>query len=326
MRKILKSKSLWFMVILAIAGTWWFLGRDTEEVMETVTVERGDIVEMVDVSGSLKPDNSVDAAFEMLGTLTEVHVEVGDVVEEGDEIARIDRSVLLAQLSESSIALDIAELSERQARRSWDDLSPDEKQTHILTTEAARADINTLKRRVAKTTLFSPASGRVTEVYKESGEVVSAGVSIAQIITEETMYIEADVSESDIAQLSPGQKAVVTFDAFTQEETLSAVVGEIDPQSTVIQDVVYYRAVFYLEEWDDRLRPGMSADVDIEVGLSEHALKLPQRAVYEDDEGTYAQVLVGEETQRRAIETGLEDEEGYVEILSGVEEGDIIVL
>lgn len=328
--KILKSKFLWFIVILAAAGGWWFFGRNTTVAPETETVQRGDVVEIVSVSGTLKPDDSVDASFETIGTLTEVGVDVGDKVEEGQPIAQLDRSVLGAQLSKAYIAQQIAEQDEKLARRTWDEMKPEQREAKKLASQAARADVATIKRNIDKTYLSAPISGRVTEVYKKAGEVVSVAVPVVQIVAEEKMYIEADVPESDVAKLKTGQNATVTFDAFTADEKLAATVGEIDPQSTVIQDVVYYRTKFYLTKWDDRLRPGMSSDVDIETGRSENVLYLPQRAVYEDDQGTYVKVLTGDTknytTNRQSVETGLEDEDGNVEIKSGVNEGEVVVV
>jgi multidrug efflux pump subunit AcrA (membrane-fusion protein) len=91
--------------------------------------------------------------------------------------------------------------------------------------------------------------------------------------------------------------------------------------------VVYYTTKFTLEDADDRLKTGMSADANVETAKSENALLISRRAVKEDDNGIYVEIYDGiNPPVRRDIETGLENDEGDVEIVKGLSEGERVVV
>ena len=120
----------------------------------------------------------------------------------------------------------------------------------------------------------------------------------------------------------------MTLDALPADEKLSARVFEIEPASTVIQDVVYYKIKLKLDAQDERLKNGMSADIDIRSAEKENALVVPQRAIKIEGTEKFVEVLKDAKnniTERKKIITGLEGDEGSVEVKSGLEEGDEVV-
>ncbi len=314
------------MIVIA-GGVWWQFGRKNKVTYETESVRRGDIQQLVNVSGVLEPDNSVDVSFELVGTVRSLYVDKGEHVEKGDVLAKMDDGVLQSQRQEAILSVKTAVQAEWLARRRWDDLKPEEREMKKLASESARASLATLERNITRTVLRAPVSGEVTRKYVEAGEVVTTASPIFQIVTEGSgVSIEADVPESDIAKISVGQDATVTFDALTKKDIFHAKVDFIDPRSTVIQDVVYYRTKFVLTDSDERLKTGMSADADVETAMSQNAILVSRRAIKEDDRGVYVEVYDGSNKTRRDIETGLEDDEGNVEILKGLTEGERVVV
>jgi multidrug efflux pump subunit AcrA (membrane-fusion protein) len=130
-----------------------------------------------------------------------------------------------------------------------------------------------------------------------------------------------------VVKLQIGQKALVTFDALTPNDVYEAQIVKIDPASTVIQDVVYYAIKLSLTNVDQRLKPGMSANVDIHTAEKDAVLMIPLRAV--ETRGMFKFVTVldpdGITTSQAKIETGLEGDEGMVEVTKGLKEGQKVV-
>lgn len=194
---------------------------------------------------------------------------------------------------------------------------------------AARASYELALDNLGKATLVSPVNGIVTELNNKKGEVLGTGVikeSFSRVMSLD-MLIEANVSEADIVKVKLGGKANVTFDALSPQDVFAGEVIEIDPAATVIQDVVYYGIKLRLESVDSRLKPGMSANIDLKTAQKEGVLMVPQRAVKEDDGGIkYVEILKADNTtERRTVETGLEGDEGMVEITRGLKEGEKVV-
>ena len=198
---------------------------------------------------------------------------------------------------------------------------------HSSDIDAAEAEYNIALSNAEKMKIKAPVNGRVTKVNYEIGEVVGSSLSNAfGTLLSYDAVLEAKVSESDIASVSIGQKADVTFDALDPDDIFSATVVEIDPDSTVIQDVVYYIVRLRLDRTDTRLKPGMSGDADMRVAEKSSVLFIPRRLIREDSGKKIVSVLsLNGKLEDRVIETGLEGDEGMIEVRSGLSEGDMLV-
>lgn len=193
----------------------------------------------------------------------------------------------------------------------------------------ARSNYQIALENVEKTQLKAPVNGTVTKLNYDRGEVIGTAStqSFGRLLSSD-LLLDADIPESDVAKVKLGQKAKVTFDALGQDESFEASVVEIEPESTVIQDVVYYKAKLRLTNIDQRLKPGMSADADIETATKNNALWMPSRAVRQEGGNRFVEILGsdGISVERRDVKTGLEGDEGRTEVLSGVREGETLVV
>jgi len=147
------------------------------------------------------------------------------------------------------------------------------------------------------------------------------------IADDKELLIEANVPESDIVDLSVGQKATVSLDAFPSEEKLEAELIEIEPASTLIQDVIYYRIKLKLSNEDNRLKIGMSVNADISVQEKKDVISVPLRSVAGEGNDKYVEVLKeGNQIERKKVKTGLVGDEGKVEITEGLSGGEKIII
>ncbi|MDD3607418.1 MAG: efflux RND transporter periplasmic adaptor subunit, partial [Candidatus Moranbacteria bacterium] len=194
----------------------------------------------------------------------------------------------------------------------------------------ARVNYEIALENLEKSALRSPVNGVVTQINYKSGEVLgSATVSepFAKVLSYD-FIIESNVPESDIAQIKLGQTAEITFDALSEDDLFSGEVVEIEPASTVIQDVVYYKVKFKLNNFDQQLKAGMSCDIEVKIDEREDVLAIAQRAVEKDESGRSVVKILSENGQVEQIEVkiGLKDDGGMVEIISGLKEGDEVVV
>jgi len=181
---------------------------------------------------------------------------------------------------------------------------------------------------LSKATLVSPVNGIITEVNNKPGEILGTGVikeTFSRVMSLDYI-IESKVPESDIVKLKLGQHAKITFDALTTDDIFDGEVIEIDPASTTIQDVVYYQIKLKLNSTDVRIKPGMSANIDIATSQKDNVVSVPSRAIKIEGKKKYVDVLQTDNTTKKVyVETGLEGDEGMVEIKSGLNGGEKVV-
>lgn len=330
----LKSKIITGIVIVAVVGFFFYRNRNAAVVVQTETVKRGDVAETVSVTGELKPAEYADLSFQGVGVIDQIFVKEGGMVAVGDELVSLDRSVLWSQLKESRVALSIIEQNELQARlrrnslgKSWNDLKPEERAAIKLKTQQAKENVHTFEAQMKESVLLSPIEGQVTKFNARVGEVVAPGDVIAHVVKANDFVIEARVPESDITKVTIGMGAKITFDAFLADEISDAEVTEINPASTVVQDVVSYVVKFRLKNADTRLKEGMTANIDIEAAKRENVLTVPFRALTKEGGKMYAEVKQSDGTfVKTEVTTGLEGDDGTIEIKSGLKEGDEVTL
>ncbi len=233
--------------------------------------------------------------------------------------------------AQASVAIRTAELAQSEANLAQTEADPREVDLASYEAEVARAQAtySSALARLDNAEIRSPISGRVTDVSYDVGEQVVAATPIIVVqTTDEQFEILADISESDITKVKLSDPVVITFDAFGDDVKFDAFVGKIDPAEKLVEGVVYYEITVYLDDAEDSLslRPGLSADLEILTDSRSDVFSLPQRAVLEDEEGQYVRVLRNGEPERVEVTTGLKADMGRVEIITGLEEGDEIVI
>lgn len=315
------------LILIVGGGYYYFSHRNTAVVVQTETVKRGDVSETVSVTGELVPEFYADLSFASAGTIDAVMVKIGDNVNEGDKVASLDRTVLFSQLQEARLAARVAEQNEKLLRRGRTNYTPEELSAKKYLSEQARENVRTIQAQMKTSALTSPMTGQISRFDTRVGEVVTLGRVIARVIKPGSYLLESRIPESDIAKVKLGMKARITFDSLTNEDIFEGEVESIDQAATVVQDVVSYKVKFRLATNDDRLKEGMTGNIDVETASRQNVLWVPYRALTKEGAKTYAEVKRGPTTfEKVEVTTGLEGDEGTIEVKTGLKEGDEVTI
>lgn len=189
----------------------------------------------------------------------------------------------------------------------------------------ARATLNRYLSNLSETVIKAPVDGVVTDINFDQGEQTSFSLPVISMIGLSQLQIEVDVPESDITKIEAGDIVEISLDAFSSEDKFVGTVTFIDPAATVINDVIYYKVKVSLDIANDKIKSGMTADLTIETDSRTDVLAVPTRAVVYKDGQKYAQVLVNGQVEEKEITTGLRGDDGFIEIMTGLEIGEKVV-
>lgn len=177
-----------------------------------------------------------------------------------------------------------------------------------------------------KTIIKAPIDGVVTKIYKKKGEFISMTEPALSMLSPH-YEIDVDIPETDVIKVKLNDVVVITLDAYGDDVKFSGRVISIDPASTEVQDVVYYKVKVTLEDSDKEIKPGMTANVTVSTASKENALSVPLRAVRTGDDGhKYVRLLKGGEAVDQKIQLGLRADNGQVEVIDGLNGGEAVIL
>ncbi len=189
----------------------------------------------------------------------------------------------------------------------------------------AQANVALIQAQLAKTVLRSPINGTVTAQNANVGEIAAANITIVSVISGDRLQIEANVAEVDIAKIKVGDPAEFTLDAYGNNIVFEASVISIDPAQTIVEGVATYKTKLKLAKTDDRIKPGMTANLTILTNEHQNVLVIPQRSSFARNGKIFVLLFDGKNTVERQVQTGLRGSDGNVEVTQGLNEGNEIV-
>lgn len=205
--------------------------------------------------------------------------------------------------------------------------SPDEEDVNLYEAqvEKAQTKIDYLSEQIDDSYITAPLDGQISEVVKRQGEMVSAGSKVLGFLPESSFQIEVDIYEEDIVKMDVGNPVEISFIAFP-EEVFQGEVFFISPVEKIVDGVVYYEVKIEFKEIPEGIKPGMTADLKIETESKENVLYIPESAIQRKEGKRIAKVFKEGEIEEKEIEIGLEGSDGSVEIISGISEGEKVIL
>lgn len=191
---------------------------------------------------------------------------------------------------------------------------------------SAQANVQSVEAQLSGNVIHAPFAGVVTKQEAKVGQIISPGSPIVSLMSDKQFQIETSIPESDIAKIKLTNAASLTLDAYGGDVNFGAKVVAIDPAETVIDGVSTYKVTLEFDQADERIRSGMTANLDIATDSRTQVLAIPQRAVISVDGEKYVRVLRGDVkspiVEKTKVTTGMTASDGSIEITSGLSEGD----
>ena len=287
---------LGLMALLALAGC----GRSNNRgpAYEYASVTRADVLQHVTASGSLSAVVSVDVGSQVSGKITHLYVDFNSPVRKGQLVAEIDPTVYEAQLQQAqgdlaSARADVTLKHQNLERKkvlvplkAASQLDLDQATAELAQSEAAvtikEAALHSSQANLGYCKILSPVDGIVISRKVDEGQTIVAAMTtpvlftVAQDITK--MNITADISEADIGQVKTGQDVEFGVDAFPNE-VFHGKITQVRKSPTTTQNVVTYQTIIAVNNPDQKLFPGMTADVSILVLQRNKVLMVPNAAL-----------------------------------------------
>ncbi len=204
--------------------------------------------------------------------------------------------------------------------------TPEEVAAQEAQVKAAEAELAVAQANLRKTLVVAPFDGIVTKMDVKVGQIVSPGDASIAMIGKGLFEIESFIPEVNISRVSVGIPAIVSLDAYGPEVEFDATVVATDPAETVRDGVSTYKTTLRFLNDDPRIKSGMTANIRIIAERNPDAIVIPKSIIEERDGLKLIRIKIGESTEERSIETGGSTALGQVEVISGLSEGDIILI
>ncbi len=342
---VLKNKILWIAVSIAGAVVIFSLIGKKPVMVKITDIRPGELRVIVNATttSTVKSETEVTLSAQRTGRVVQLPLKEGDVVKAGDLVARLDLTEEEVQ-SESTLAQSKAtfEEAEKNLNRSQglfdkgmisqQDLDAVRRAFEVAQSQY-RAAVSDLGVRRDYSVIRVPFNGVVSKKYTEVGELLTPGKQIVTIVNPDRIYVLATIDEVDVGKLKLGLPVTITVDAFPGEK-FSGTIKRISPivsggkLETRTADVW-----IYFDQKQQRIKPGMSADVEILVATLENVLSVPSQAVIEREGKKQVYVAEGSPLRQgaravariRPIEVG-ETNWSFTQITGGLKPGEYVII
>ena len=356
-------------VIIILLLLKLFTGNNDNQNFNTQPLTMGNITESITASGTINPLSTVSIGTQASGRIAEIYVDYNSEVKEGQLLALIDQDNAKANVAQREAALEIAkaqvavvENNIKYYKKALDrisklnaskystekDLEPAERDYDNAVVQLgleqaqvkqAEASLNSAQTELSYTEIKSPVNGIVISKAVEVGQTVAASFStpelfsVAEDLTK--MQIEASVVEADIAKVKEGQTARFTVDSYADEYFYGKVV-QVRNEAVMTSNVVTYTVVIEIDNTNLKLKPGMTANVEIITAEEKNVLLAPNQALrFYLDDGTAKRyqdrglwILNNGKPERISVTLGVSDDNN-TQIISAGEElkvGDKVIV
>jgi HlyD family secretion protein len=310
------KKLIWIVLLLGAAGAggaFFYTNRgDKEPIVTTLKTSRGSIIDAVGATGTLQAVRTVTVGTQVSGIVQELYADFNQIVRKGQVVARLDPSILETQVETANANLTNAnanlerqkvtvadsqaklarakELSARQLINKVDlenaEVTVKQAEAQLKSTQSsivqAEAAVNKAKVDLDHTVITAPIDGIVIKRSVDKGQTVAASMSapelfiIAADLTQ--MQVNASIDESDVGRMRPGQAVTFRVDAYPTE-TFHGTVNQVRLNPVTVQNVVTYSTVIDVPNPELKLKPGMTANVNIEIARRDNVLRVPNAAI-----------------------------------------------
>jgi len=286
-----------------------------ESVIQTIEVSRGDLRITAEATGSVEPIRTIEVKSKAGGEILELHAEIGDQVDTGALLAEIDPRDVRNSYDQTEADLEVArvraEIAEQQLERQrnlfergiiTEQEFETARESHTNAQASlirAEANLELAELRLADVTIRAPMNGTILSRQVEEGSViqsasgnVSGGTPLFLMADLSEMQVRTLVDETDMGEIQAGMAATVSIEAYPDRSFMGEV-QKIEPQAVVQSNVTMFPVIVTLDNRNRLLKPGMNAEVEIEIDEARDVLTVPNGAVVNLQDVSAAAMALG---------------------------------
>ncbi len=288
------------------------------------TASRGPISSYYSATASLDPNKQADVLARVAGVVTSIRAEEGDRVSKGADLLRIEEREFQLRLAQAEAEAAKQKTKYERLDRMFKEnlISADEFETTTNDFAAAEASRDLAKLELSYTRVVAPFDGRVTQRFVDPGQTVSNGTALFSLVDVSRLLARVHVPAREFREIQTDQTVLLKVDSTDQRLSgrIQLVSPVVDPTSGTIKVTVE------IDEYPGMIRPGDFAEVLIVTDRHENAVLVPKTSVVTDKGDRIVYVAAADSTaERRLVTVGFEDEE-HAEILTGLTEGEPVVV
>jgi HlyD family secretion protein len=312
MRKSFVIVGILVVLAASVYGYYRYTKKDPAPTITTAKITRGDIAEAVGATGTLQAVTTVQVGTQVSGTILELNADFNSLVRKGQVLARLDPSLFQTQIEQARANLIRAQADLERLRVGLEDAKTKLRRAQELSQkkliaqtelEAAEVNVHSAEAQMRSqqaavtqaqaslrqnqvnqehTVIQAPIDGLVIARNVDVGQTVAASMSaptlflLAADLTK--MQVIASLDESDVGRIRPGQLVRFKVDAYPNEDFIGTVT-QVRLQPQTVQNVVTYSTVIDVPNPELKLKPGMTANVNIEIARRNNVLRVPNAAL-----------------------------------------------
>ncbi len=318
--------------------------------VEVARADRGEVRRAVEYTGRVAPEVEVNIVPKIPGRIASISVDIGDRVRKGQVLVRLEDAELVAALRSAEAGLAVAEANARIAAAALEDarrnlermrqlyeagaVSQQQLEQAQLNYERAaagvadaqvkqaQAAVESARLQLANAVLTSPIDGVVTGRYADPGALAGTSQPVLTVADIDSVQVQISVTGDDVNKIRVGQEVKVSVPAAGGREfkgEIARISPAADPRTRL------YTVEIAVLNPDHSLKPGMFARVELTTDVRTDAVRVPQEAVVTKDGEKVVFVVEGGRARERRLKLGISDGR-YVEVISGVRPGDVVVV
>ncbi|MGD9346016.1 MAG: efflux RND transporter periplasmic adaptor subunit [Candidatus Aminicenantes bacterium] len=280
----------------------------------------------IKVQGTVESDNNIMIPAQTSGVVEKIFVDEGDRVTKGQLLAELDGAIYESNIAEVENALELANTIYERRKRLWDKNIGSE--IEFLQAKNNKENLEkrleTLQEQYRLTKITSPINGSVDNILIKEGEMAAAGMGAIRIVQLSELKVSASLSENYVSRVKKNDIVHVEIPVLGLEfeQSIDAVSQVIDPDNRTFEIEIKIPRVL------ERIKPNMLAVVTINDYKNPQALIVPQNIIQKTDSHHFlfvANEQNGEWIAKKRVVRSGESYNNRIEILDGIEEGDIVI-
>jgi RND family efflux transporter MFP subunit len=299
---------------------------DQSVLIKAERIKTQDFRHKIQVQGEVASRKNITIGAEAMGRVTQVNVTPGDMVKRNQLLVKLDAATTENRIKELKTALELARTIFKKQQNLWEQEIGTEVQYLEAKNrkESLERQLATAQSQLEMAHIKAPFNGRINDVNVNMGELVQPGLPVLSMISQEEMYLKADVSEQYINDFTTGDSVEVYLPSIKKSfaTVVSSVSYVINPANRTFQLEIE------VNDYIENLKPNQFARLTLVDYENENAIVVPSSVVQQDNVGDFVYLVKTENNRKVAEKARVErgkTHNGKTEILSGIKAGDEII-